>query len=357
MQPWRWKGAALTAKPPTTVLDSLNQSLHKAFQDDPQAFLLGEDILDPYGGAFKVARGLSSTFPDRVLTTPISEAGITGIAGGMALRGLHPVVEIMFGDFSTLIADQVINHLAKFNLMYHGQAAAPVVIRAPMGGRRGYGPTHSQTLEKLFLGAPGLIVLAPFHLKGVHALGSPGQLLYEAITKLDSPVFFVENKLQYLLKLLSPEELAEYEVVETATASPNWQPFYKLSLKSAPASQITLTAYGYMAHLALKAMHALAYEDEIFCELLVPTRLAPFELSPLFESVKRTTRLLAIEEGTLSLGWGAEVLARTAEALGPGMIKAGRLAAKETVIPTAPDLEADCLPDAGDIITRVREMV
>ena len=105
------------------------------------------------------------------LTTPISEAGIVGVATGLALRGLRPVVEIMFGDFMTLAADQVINHLAKFRYMYNDQVRVPVVIRTPMGGRRGYGPTHSQTLEKLFLGVPGLSVLAPC------ALGDPGSLL------------------------------------------------------------------------------------------------------------------------------------------------------------------------------------
>jgi pyruvate/2-oxoglutarate/acetoin dehydrogenase E1 component len=347
----------MTEQFPLTVLDSLNQGLHKALHDDPYVIFLGEDILDPYGGAFKVARNLSSSFPDRVLTTPISEAGITGIAGGMALRGMRPVVEIMFGDFSTLIADQVINHLAKFNMMYHGQVTAPVVIRIPMGGRRGYGPTHSQTLEKIFLGVPGLTVLAPFHTQGAHPLGDPGQLLYNAIMALDSPALFVENKLQYLLKLLQPADLDEYDLKELALKNDSSFPFYRLAIQSAPASQLTLAAYGYMAHLALDAIHSLAYDHEIFCELLVPTCLAPFELAPLFESVRNTTRLLAIEEGTLSLGWSAEVLARTAEALGPGLNTAGRLAAKETVIPIAPDLEADCLPGVADIINRVREMV
>ena len=337
---------------PRTVLDSLNLGLHKALVDDPLAILLGEDLLDPYGGAFKVTRGLSSAFPDRVLTTPISEAGITGIAGGMALRGLHPVVEIMFGDFVTLISDQVINHIAKFNNMYNGAATAPVVIRTPMGGRRGYGPTHSQTLEKFFLGVPGLTVLAPFHLLDDDPLGAPGGLLYEAILTSDSPVLFVENKLQYLLKLLTPADLVEYELDTDRSSA-----FYTLRMKSAPAAMITLATYGYMAHLALEALHRLAYEYEIFCELLVPTRLAPFELQPLFDSVARTGRLLTVEEGTFSLGWGAEVLARTAEALGAGLRQARRLAAKEGVIPVAPELEAACLPGVDDIIARVREMV
>ncbi len=337
---------------PRTVLDSLNLGLHKALVDDPLTILLGEDLLDPYGGAFKVTRGLSSAFPDRVLTTPISEAGITGIAGGMALRGLHPVVEIMFGDFVTLISDQVINHIAKFNSMYNGAATAPVLIRTPMGGRRGYGPTHSQTLEKFFLGVPGLTVLAPFHLLDDDPLGAPGGLLYEAILTSDSPVLFVENKLQYLLKLLTPADLVEYELDTDRSSA-----FYTLRMKSAPAAMITLATYGYMAHLALEALHRLAYEYEIFCELLVPTRLAPFELQPLFDSVARTGRLLTVEEGTFSLGWGAEVLARTAEALGAGLRQARRLAAKEGVIPVARELEAACLPGVDDIIARVREMV
>jgi acetoin:2,6-dichlorophenolindophenol oxidoreductase subunit beta len=112
---------------------------------DERVVLIGEDLLDPYGGAFKVTRGLSSAFPDRVLSTPISEAGMVGVATGMAMRGLRPVVEIMFGDFVTLVADQIINHATKFSWMYNDQVKVPLVIRTPMGGRRGYGPTHSQS--------------------------------------------------------------------------------------------------------------------------------------------------------------------------------------------------------------------
>ena len=351
---------------PRTVLESLNRGLYQALQDEANVILMGEDLLDPYGGAFKVTRGLSTEFPEQVLTTPISEAGITGIAGGMALRGMRPVVEIMFGDFTTLIADQVINHIAKFSGMYGERVKVPVVIRTPMGGRRGYGPTHSQTLEKYFLGVPGLTVLAPFHLLGDHPLGDPGRLLYDAIINCDSPVLFIENKLQYLFKLASEDEqLSEFSIERRSWSSTNHlssdmagkAPFYALSLKDAPAAEITLTAYGYMANLALEALHRLAYEHEIFCELLVPTQLAPYALGPLFESVTRTGRLLAIEEGTLSLGWGAEVLARTAEALGQNLRKAGRLAAREGVVPAAPDQEANCLPGTADIIAKVQAMI
>ena len=347
----------MTNSLPRTVLQSLNLALRQALADDPQVILLGEDILDPYGGSFKVTRGLSTAFPNRVLTTPISEAGFTGMAGGMALRGMRPVVELMFGDFSTLIADQVINHIAKFHGMYNNQVSAPVLIRTPMGARRGYGPTHSQTLEKIYFGTPGLTVLAPSHLQGSSEMGEPGQLLYDAILKQDGPTFFVENKLQYLLKLLTAEDFQEYDLVENFPGDGFPAPCTTLSLRDAPPPQLTLTAYGYMAHLALEALHSLAYEHEIFTELVIPTRLSPVHLDPLFDSLQRSGRLLTVEEGTDSWGWGAEVLARAAEALGAKLQIAGRVAARESVIPVAADLEEACLPQVTDIISQAREMV
>src|SRR5512136_1238212 len=201
----------------TIVLESLNSALHQAFADDDKVYLLGEDILDPYGGAFKVTRGLSTKFPGRVLTTPISEAAIAGLAGGMALRGLRPVAEIMFGDFVTLIADQLVNHAAKFRWMYNNNVRVPMVVRTPMGGRRGYGPTHSQSLEKMFMGVPGLKVVAP------NTLGDPGRLLESAIDD-DDPVLFVEHKLLYTRLQLVPGqgELIDFEVNESGKTYPNF---------------------------------------------------------------------------------------------------------------------------------------
>ncbi|HLF89010.1 MAG TPA: thiamine pyrophosphate-dependent enzyme, partial [Anaerolineales bacterium] len=196
--------------PSPNLLDFLNTALHRAFTADDRVHLIGEDLLDPYGGAFKATRGLSTQFPNRVHTSPVSEAGIVGIATGMALRGLLPVVEIMFGDFTLLAADQLINHAAKFREMYDDQVRVPLVVRTPMGGRRGYGATHSQTLEKHFLGAPGLRVLAPT------AFGDPGALLEHAILHDPDPVLFVENKLLYLAKRHTPESLQDF----TLTPSP-----------------------------------------------------------------------------------------------------------------------------------------
>ena len=332
-----------------TVLESINISLQRALANDPHVVLMGEDILDPYGGAFKVTRGLSDAFPERVITTPISEAGIVGVAAGMALRGLRPVVEIMFGDFITLIADQVINHIAKFRWMYNDQVRVPMVIRTPMGGRRGYGPTHSQTLEKLFLGVPGLRVLAP------SALGDPGALLTQAIED-DDPVLFVENKILYLLPVQDEHSLADFDL-DVLASSTSYAATYSLKVSGAPAPDVTITAYGHMAELAREAVHTLAYDHELFAELIVPTQLSPFELDPVFQSARRTQRLLVCEEGTHTLGWGAEVLARASESLGAGLYVSRRVTAQDLPVPASGPLEEAMLPGVDDIVQAVQDMI
>jgi pyruvate/2-oxoglutarate/acetoin dehydrogenase E1 component len=139
---------------------ALNDALIDVFERRDDVYLLGEDVLDPYGGTFKVTQGLSTRWPERVLTTPISEAGLFGVAAGMALRGYRPILEIMFGDFITLGFDQIVNGIGKFSEMFDDQVRVPIVVRTPMGGGRGYGPTHSQSLEKLLLGVPGITVIA-----------------------------------------------------------------------------------------------------------------------------------------------------------------------------------------------------
>jgi pyruvate/2-oxoglutarate/acetoin dehydrogenase E1 component len=322
----------------TTVLDSLQAGLRASLAESEQVVFLGEDILDPYGGAFKVARGLSSAFPERVLTTPVSEAGIVGLGVGMALRGLRPVVEIMFGDFLTLAADALINHAAKFRWMSNDQVRVPLVVRTPMGGRRGYGPTHSQSLEKHFLGVPGLRTLAAC------ALGDPGELLHAAILNQDDPVLFLEHKALYGLPVLLPGTHGEFRVEQQEQ---RW-PVFRVSLEDTPGPILTFAAYGYMAHLAQQAMRRLAYEHEVFADLVVFTQLSPFVPDLLWTCAGKTRRLLVVEEGTRMLGWGAEVVARAAEAL-PGTACA-RVAAADLPIPAAVPLEEAVLPDVDDLI-------
>lgn len=347
-----------------TVLNSLNSALRQALVSDPRVYILGEDIVDPYGGAFKVTRGLSTDFPDRVIAMPVSEAAMVGVAGGMALRGLLPVVEIMFGDFITLAADQLINHLAKFHHMYNNQVDVPVVIRTPMGGRRSYGPTHSQSLEKIFMGVPGLTVLAP------NPFTDPGSLLLDAIFNIPDPVLFVENKLLYSLPLeeLENNQDFSFEVFKRPARSgmyrdldinhsTNLAHWCTMTIRSAPPPQLTIVAYGYMAWLSAQAARELAYEHEVFCELLVPDQLAPFEIEPILRSVRQTGRILAVEEGTYTLGWGAEILALIAEKIPGYPLQARRLAARDSHIPASKPLEDWVLPDVADIVKTALEMV
>jgi 2-oxoisovalerate dehydrogenase E1 component len=149
---------------------------------------------DPYGGAFKVTAGLSERFKGRVISTPISEAGITGAGIGLAMAGKKPIVEIMFADFLTLCMDQIYNHAVKFPGMFV-ESAIPIVIRTPCGGRRGYGPTHSQSPENIFVSVPGLTVLFGSHRHNI------GQLLIDASTRWPNPTLFLEHKLLYGEKL------------------------------------------------------------------------------------------------------------------------------------------------------------
>lgn len=326
------------------VLERLNFALHHVMETDERVYVLGEDILDPYGGAFKVTRGLSTKFAERVLTTPISEAAIVGVANGMALRGLRPVAEIMFGDFVPLIADQLVNHASKFRWMYDDQVRVPVVVRAPMGGRRGYGPTHSQSLEKMFLGVPGLKVVAP------NTLGDPAELLASAIAD-DDPVLFVEHKLLYTCPLLElgKGDLIDFQVEKTGGNYPGF------TLRSAESARLTIACYGYNFELARAAALDLLMEHEIFVEIVLFSQLSPFALEPLFLSLVRTRKLLTVEEGTLSLGWGAEVGVRAAERMDG--LRVRRVAALDLPIATAKSLEDNILPSVQDIVSAALSIV
>jgi pyruvate/2-oxoglutarate/acetoin dehydrogenase E1 component len=320
-----------------TVLDSLNTALLRAMENDMSVYVLGEDILDPYGGAFKVTRGLSTKFPGRVLTTPISEAAIVGVASGMALRGLRPVAELMFGDFITLGADQLVNHAAKFRWMYNNQVHVPMVVRTPMGGRRGYGPTHSQSLEKMFLGVPGLKVVAP------NTLGGPGELLEAAIAD-DDPVLFVEHKLLYARRLLEPGkgDLTDFEYEQSSKTYPDFVLQFRYHIP-----QLTFATYGYNFELTRSAVLDLLMEYEIFAEIVLFSQLSPFNMNPLFESLRRTRKLVTVEEGTQTLGWGAEVAALAAETINGLRIR--RVAALDFPVANARTLEDAILPSQESI--------
>jgi pyruvate/2-oxoglutarate/acetoin dehydrogenase E1 component len=323
----------------TTVLASLNQALRRSLAASSDVMVLGEDVLDPYGGAFKVTEGLSSAYPERVLTTPVSEAAIVGLGAGMALRGLRPVVEIMFGDFLMLAGDALLNHAAKFRWVSNDAVRVPLVVRTPMGGRRGYGPTHSQSLEKHLMGAPGLRTVA------ASALLDPGPLLESAILQAEDPTLFIEHKLLYPQQVGAGLDGGEFQL-ETAMGR---FPSQTIRLAGAPSPSLTIASYGYMAGLALDAVRRLAYEHELFAELIVLTQLIPLSLDPLARSVRRTQALLTVEEGSGVLGWGSEVVSGLVEELGP-VFRARRVSARPIPIPASLTLEQAVLPQVEDVV-------
>lgn len=326
---------------PTTdvrMVTRLQEAWTELMAEIPGLVMIGEDILSPYGGAFKVTKGLSDKFPGRVISTPISEAGITGLANGLALAGMKPVVEIMFGDFITLALDQLLNHAAKFHHMYHRKAACPMVLRTPMGGGRGYGPTHSQSLEKLVAGIDTLTTVA------LNCLIDPAAVV-RAVMQSAHPVVIIENKLDYGRRL-GMLEIPGYVAEQSAS------PFPALRLRPRGASpQVTLVAYGGLATDAVEAVRDLFAVHEILAELVILTQIGPMDAAPVIESARSTRMLVTIEEGTAACGIGGELIARTAEAAGP--LRALRIAAQPFPIPSPKALEAQVLPCKQLIVEQV----
>lgn len=321
----------------------LNQGISEAMLQNEKVLFLGEDVLSPYGGAFKVAKNLSADYPGRVFTTPISEAGIVGIATGLALEGYIPLVEIMFGDFLTLCFDQILNHACKFPFMYSENVSVPLVIRTPMGAYRGYGPTHSQSLEKHFQGIPNLQVMA------LNIRHCPKEFYKTLCCSIDNPVLVIENKVLYT-RHLRTEEISGFEVA----FSDDSYPILKISPKNKMAN-VTIFCYGGMLELVEDALMRAFHEHEVIAEVICPTVISPLNSKPVIDSVKRTGRLLTVEEGITTGGIGAEVLTRVCES--DVQVRGVRRIGIGDFIPTAKELEAQLLPSIEKIIATAGELL
>ena len=310
---------------------------------DPDVVMIGEDIRSPYGGAFKVTRGLSDAFPDRVLNTPISEAAIVGVGNGLALAGRRPVVEIMFGDFLALCFDQILNHAAKFHGMYNRQVTNPLVIRTPMGGGRGYGPTHSQNIEKHFVGVPGVRVLVLHCRTRIEAM-------YRALRDCRTPVLIIENKLLY-------RERGDAPLPGACVMFETGDEFPATVLRPEGEPDLTLVAFGRMSVLAERAAARLRDEEEIEVELIFPLQVSPLNPHVVLDSVARTGKLLVVEEGAAGFDLGAEVIAAASIAhRGAAPLRCRRLAARPIPIPSATVLEQQVLPSIEGIVTACLEL-
>ncbi|NJB86672.1 2-oxoisovalerate dehydrogenase E1 component [Lewinella marina] len=326
------------------------ESLKEQFETNDRTILIGEDIQDRtefteknYGGAFKVTRDLSTLFPGRVRNTPISEAAITGIGTGLAVGGMQPIVEIMFGDFMTLTLDQLLQHAAKFHAMYGGRVNVPLILRTPMGGRRGYGPTHSQSLERFFLGIPGLNVVALNHRI------SP-KTIYEALFQNgNSPTVVIENKILYTRSLNRSTPAGFLREMTQGDF-----PVYRMR-PAGVAPQVTILCYGGMLEEAERAVEQAFDEHEILGEIICPTLLHPYDPAALITSVESSRKLVVVEEGTSFAGFGAEAIA-TVSAAATHQVAVKRLGF-DGVIPCSLPGEIQLLPGAEAIVNAIKELV
>jgi 2-oxoisovalerate dehydrogenase E1 component len=337
-----WAPAALPEK--TRVVTALNRCFAALMERRPEVVMLGEDILSPYGGAFKVTKGLSDSHPDRVRNTPISEAAIVGIGTGLGLTEFRPMVEVMFGDFVGLAFDQIVNHAAKFRQMYNGQVAANVIVRTPMGGGRGYGPTHSQTLDHHFLGVPGLRVLA------LSAFADPARLYGPLLETAIGPTLVIENKLLYgsYLAAAVPRGwrlLHSTEPFPTAWLAPE-----------CAAVDVTLLGYGGTGELLLEASQALFEQHDIVAQVLCVMQIYPFDVESLLGPLSAAGRLLVVEEGQGFSGFGAELVSQLAERDRLDELTVRRLHPPAHCIPSSGPLEKEVLPSVAGIVRTVLEM-
>ena len=317
-----------------TTVQFIRNALDRALDEDPRVFIMGEDIA-AYGGSFGVTRGLVDKYgPERIRNTPISEPAFTGMAIGAAVAGSRPIVEIMFMDFATLCVDQLVNMAAKLHYVY-GQSC-PLVLRTAMGAGRSYGATHSQCLERLFTGIPGLKVVA-----GSNGPDCAGLLLGALADP--NPVIVLEHKLLYPVRFEEPQE--PIAPIAPGTARMTRQ-----------GTDVTIVAWSYMAHLALQAAAGLA-EEEIEAEVVDVRSLAPLDTATLVASAKKTGRMLVVEEGPLTGGVAAEIATRINEgAFGALAAPVRRLAMPDVPVPSARELERVVMPDAAAISDAARDL-
>ncbi len=319
-----------------TMREAISQALWEEMERDDRVFILGEEV-GVWGGTYAVTKGFYDHFgPKRVKDTPIAEAVIIGAAIGSALVGLRPVAELMTINFAFSAMDHIVNQAAKMRAMFGGQMKVPLVIRAPGGGGRQLGATHSQTPDAIFAHFPGLKVVAP---------GTPydAKGLLKAAIRTDDPVLFIEHATLYQTRGEVPQD--------------DYTEPIGVSKIQRPGKDVTLVTYSKMLESSLKAAEILA-KDGIDVEVIDLRSLRPLDMTPIIESIKKTNRGVIAEEGWLSFGVGSEVSARIYEQAFDFLdapIK--RVAQKEVPLPYNRRLEQSALPQIEDIVHAIREVL
>ncbi|MEI8133092.1 MAG: alpha-ketoacid dehydrogenase subunit beta [Leptolinea sp.] len=319
-----------------TMREAISQALWEEMEADPKVFIMGEEV-GVWGGTYAVTKGFYDHFgPKRVKDTPIAEAAIIGGAIGAALTGLRPVAELMTINFAFAAMDHIVNEAAKLHYMFGGQFVLPMVIRAVGGGGRQLGATHSQTPDAIFAHFPGLKVVAP---------GTPADAkgLLKAAIRCNDPVMFIEHATLYQTRGEVPE--GDFTV-----------PIGK-SIVQRTGKDVTIVTYSKMLEISMKAADQLAAEG-IEAEIVDLRTLRPLDMEPIIESVKKTNRVVVVEEGWKSFGVGAEVASRIYEQAFDYLdAPIQRVAQLEVPLPYNRNLEQLALPKPEWVIKAVKEVL
>jgi pyruvate/2-oxoglutarate/acetoin dehydrogenase E1 component len=318
--------------PELSYREAVRDALSTAMRQDEDVFIMGEDIAE-MGGSMGVTQGMLDEFgPERVRNTPISEAAIVGAGIGAAMQGMRPVVEIMYEDFLTLSAEQVINQAAKHRYMSGGQLKVPLTIRTQGGAGWSPGAQHAQQLEAWFVHIPGLKVVfasTPTDVRG---------LLYSSIYE-DNPVVFFEHRTLYGLKEEMPDELEPIPLGEGRVHR--------------EGNDVTVVATGRLVHEALAAAET-AEEQGVSVEVVDPRTLQPLDETMIVDSVKKTNRCVVAHEAVTRMGFGAEVAAVVQHQAFDWLdAPVERVGAKFTPLPFAPVMEEWVVPHAEDVLKAV----
>lgn len=330
-------GANSTPERELTYVEALREGLTQAMEKDDRIFLIGEDI-GTYGGAFGVTAGLIDKFgEDRVMDSPISEAGIAGACVGSAITGMRPVGEIQFMDFVTISMEQLVLQAAKIRYMFGGKVTVPMVLRMPAGSGTGAAAQHSESLENWFVHVPGIKTVMPsnpYDAKG---------LLLSAIQD-PNPVIFIEHKLLYKTKGYVPE--TEYTIPISQSAVVR------------EGNDLTIVATSIMVNRAKEAADQLA-EEGISIEIIDPRTLNPLDETPIIESVIKTGKALIVHEAVQTGGFGGELVARISQSEAFDYLDAPvrRLAGLDTPIPYNRTLEYNAVPQVESIVEEARHIV
>ncbi|OFX14152.1 MAG: pyruvate dehydrogenase [Armatimonadetes bacterium RBG_16_58_9] len=333
-----------------TIVEALKEAIREEMDRDPRVFCIGEDIGTPggWGGAFTVTNGLSDEYGlDRILDTPIAEIGLAGVAIGASIGGLRPIADVQYGDFLFCMMDQLANQAAKLTYMSGGKINVPMVMRVPVGATT-RAAQHSQSLEGLFIHIPGLKVAAP-----CTAYDAKG--LLKTAVRDDNPVMFFEHKLLYG----SRGNRAEAGALNASGEVPEEDytiPFGRGVVRR-EGTDVTILGKLITVYRAMEAAEILA-KDGIEAEVIDPRTLVPFDWDMLMTSIKKTGRLVIVDEEPATGGWAAEIAARAVEKAFDWLdAPVLRVTAPDTPVPFAPEMEQFYLPDARKIVVAVRQII